>query len=134
MATFAEKLQKAMQTNNLTQTELSNLSGVGKSAISQYLSGKFEPRGRIRAKLEEVLGISFDDAGSVDTHKPFKFSTKPITLRKAARVMHMDEGKLAEEMETGKINIGTVYKSEGSSKRGFYISPKLFYELTGWYE
>ena len=133
MITFAEKLRNAMEKKDLNQTALSQLSGVGKSAISQYVNGLFEPRGKIKTKLEEVLGISFEDA-TVSVNEPFKFSTKSITLRKAARILHMDDQKLAEEMEAGKINIGTVYKTPGSNKRGFYISPKLLYELTGWYE
>ena len=37
---FGEKLKVLMRELDLTQSELSALTGVGKSSISQYLSGK----------------------------------------------------------------------------------------------
>lgn len=40
---FGEKLKVLMRDQGLTQSELSALTGVGKSSISQYLSGKNEP-------------------------------------------------------------------------------------------
>ena len=38
------RLRKAMEENGLSATELSKLSGVGKSDISYYLKGKYEPK------------------------------------------------------------------------------------------
>ena len=41
--TFADKLKNLMKDLDLTQSKLSDLTGIGKSSISQYLSGKNEP-------------------------------------------------------------------------------------------
>lgn len=41
--TFADKLKNLMKELDLTQSKLSDLTGIGKSSISQYLSGKNEP-------------------------------------------------------------------------------------------
>lgn len=40
---FAEKLKVLMGELDLSQSKLSDLTGIGKSSISQYLSGKNEP-------------------------------------------------------------------------------------------
>jgi len=120
-----------MDEKELNQTELSKLSGVGKSHISQYLSGKCEPRGKTRTKLEEALEMAFDDAVSMSP--PVAFSTRSISAREAARILHMDEQRLINEMESGKLNIGHVSRTVGSNRRSIYVSPKLLYELTGYY-
>ena len=41
--TFADKLKNLMKELDLTQSKLSDLTEIGKSSISQYLSGKNEP-------------------------------------------------------------------------------------------
>ena len=41
--TFSEKLKKAMQDLNISQKQLVGITGIGKSSISQYLSGKNIP-------------------------------------------------------------------------------------------
>ena len=54
---FAQNLKTTMNEQNLSQTDLSNLTGIGKSSLSQYLSGKNIP---YRRRLAEIaaLGIS----------------------------------------------------------------------------
>lgn len=38
---FKEKLEKVMHDLNIKQKQLSGMTGISKSSISQYLSGKF---------------------------------------------------------------------------------------------
>ena len=40
---FADKLQSLMTERGISQAKLSELTGIGKSSISQYLSGKNQP-------------------------------------------------------------------------------------------
>jgi len=121
-----------MNEKGLNQTRLSELSGVGKSHISQYLSGKCEPRGKNRTILEGALEISFDD-DIASMSQPSAFSTRSISVRGAARILHMDEQRLISEMESRKLNLGHVSRTAGSNRRSIYISPKLLYELTEYY-
>lgn len=134
MMNFAKELKEAMSKKNISLTELSSLSGVGKSNISQYLSGKNTPKETVKQKLSEALDYSFDEIGIQTLNYPFVFSTTTITTRQAARIMHMSEKNLCEQLQKGSIPIGNAYLSEGSSKWTYYISPKLFYEFTGWRE
>lgn len=58
MSSFAENLRAAMAERNLTQAELSKRTGISKSFISQYLSGKFKPREDKLSALAQALGTT----------------------------------------------------------------------------
>ncbi len=131
---FDVKLKDAMTKNNITLSQLSVISGIGKSSISQYLSGKNEPRDSVKQKLGEVLNYSFFEEEIEQENSPFIFSTSNITLRQASRILHMSEKTLGEQIQKKEIPIGYAYRKEGSDTWGYYISPKLLYEVTGWRE
>lgn len=56
----SSRLREAMNNKQLTAQELSNLSGVSKSSISQYLSGKTSPTNNNAAKIAQVLDVEID--------------------------------------------------------------------------
>ena len=58
MSSFAENLRAAMAERNLTQAELSKRTGISKSFISQYLSGKFKPREDKLSARAQALGTT----------------------------------------------------------------------------
>jgi transcriptional regulator with XRE-family HTH domain len=41
---FSKRLREAMEERNMKQVDLTKATGIGKSAISQYLSGSFIPK------------------------------------------------------------------------------------------
>lgn len=55
---FSKKLKKAMNEAGLSQAELSRESGLSKSTISQYLSGKFEAKPNNLKILSKTLNKS----------------------------------------------------------------------------
>lgn len=57
---FSKKLKLAMELNNITQAQLSRKSGLSKSSISQYLSGKFEPKSENLFILANALEVSVE--------------------------------------------------------------------------
>ena len=62
---FADELKKAMKRKGWKQIDVIELAAknghkLGKSQLSQYLSGKTEPRKDVRNMLAEILGISSD--------------------------------------------------------------------------
>lgn len=61
-----------------------------------------------------------------------KFSGGNIPVVEAARIMKKDQQFVRQGMIKGKLPIGTAFIKEGSSQYDFYISPKLFYEYTGY--
>ena len=48
IATFGDRLKEALKVNNMTQSKLSEISGINTSTISEYIKGKYDPsRSRI---------------------------------------------------------------------------------------
>lgn len=56
--TTRQRLREALTTRNMLPIELSRLSGIGKSAISQYLSGKVTPKQDKIYKLAQALKVN----------------------------------------------------------------------------
>ena len=55
-----------MSEQGISQAELSKLTGIGRSSICQYLSGKIVPAPDRKALIAEVLGVE-DGHPSVST-------------------------------------------------------------------
>lgn len=58
---FADTLKMIMGRRNMKSVELSRASGLSESIISEYLSGKKEPRGRQSIEIARALGVSLDE-------------------------------------------------------------------------
>lgn len=58
--TFSEKLQKLITENGLTQKKLAKITGLSKSAISQYVNGIHKPRKDKLIVLSESLKVDID--------------------------------------------------------------------------
>lgn len=61
-----------------------------------------------------------------------EFTGENIPVTTAAKIMKKDQQFIRQAMIKGILPIGLAYKKEGSSQHDFYISPKLFYEYTGY--
>ena len=55
---FKNRLNTAMSIRNMKQVDLVEKTGLGKSAISQYCSGVYEPKQRALYKLAKALDVS----------------------------------------------------------------------------
>ena len=55
-----------------------------------------------------------------------------IPVNVAAGIMKKDSQFVRQGMIQGVLPIGTVFKKEGSSQYDYYISPRLFWEFTGY--
>ena len=60
-----------------------------------------------------------------------EFSGENIPVVEAAKIMKKDQQFIRQGMIQGILPIGIAYKKEGSKQYDFYISPKLFWEYTG---
>lgn len=81
---FTNRLRQALEFRNMSQSELSRLSGIGKSAISQYLSGEYE------AKQEKIYLMS-----------------KPLNVN-PAWLMGFDVPMVGDEINRGIPIVGTI--------------------------
>ena len=58
MSIFSERLTEAMKLRGKKQVELVRLTGIGKSSISTYLSGEYEPKQSNAYKLASALNVN----------------------------------------------------------------------------
>lgn len=58
MASISERLREALNIRGMKQAELVAKTGIGKSSISTYLSGEYEPKQRNIYKIAQALNVS----------------------------------------------------------------------------
>jgi len=58
MKTLAERLQYALDIRNMKQADLANITHIGKSSISTYLTGEYEPKQKNIYKIANALNVS----------------------------------------------------------------------------
>ena len=58
MIDFCERLKEAMSIRGITQSELCELTGIPKSAMSQYISGAFKPKQQRTFFIAKALNVS----------------------------------------------------------------------------
>lgn len=57
---FSENLREAMYHKRINQVKLAQISGISKSAISQYLAGKNTPTKERQAEIAMAMGLRAD--------------------------------------------------------------------------
>lgn len=58
METISKRLKIALSIRNMKQAELCAITGIGKSSISTYLSGQYEPKQKNLYKIAKALNVN----------------------------------------------------------------------------
>ena len=58
MDSTANRIKQALHLRNMRQADLVNLTGIGKSSISTYISGEYEPTQKNIYKIAKALDVS----------------------------------------------------------------------------
>lgn len=130
---FGEELQKVMQEKGINASILSDLTGIGKSSISQYISGKHEPPDRRKEIFANKLGLPADYFKSEQSQQNDvirKNSVKGLTPIFIARLMHKSYEFVTKGLQDGIFPWGWAVKMP-SGQWDYYISPTKFTEYTG---
>ncbi|MCE5342640.1 MAG: helix-turn-helix domain-containing protein [Eubacteriales bacterium] len=129
---FAANLKNAMDERRMSQTELSALAGIGKSSISQYLSGKNVPKGTVLEKLAEALetsvGFLLEEADVTDSVRGTPMKNVPISL--AAAMLGKGEQFVRVSLQRGTAPFGFAVKVTGT-RYSYHISAKKLNEYLG---
>ena len=64
--------------------------------------------------------------------KNMDFNGYNISVAQAAKIMGKDQQYIRQGIIQGILPIGIAFKKQGSKQYDYYISPKLFYEFTGY--
>lgn len=127
--TFSEKLKNLMSELGLSQSKLSDLTGIGKSSISQYLSGKNEPSKDRKQEIARALGVQetyfemFEPAATVQHDGVVNV---PVLL--VAKLMGKSKEWVIQGLRDGVFQWGYAVKLTNWS---YFISSVKFTEYTG---
>jgi transcriptional regulator with XRE-family HTH domain len=125
---ISAQLKQAMTRRNITASQLSAATGIGRPSISQYLSGKNTPGKRFKALLAEALDVPpeyFDaEAGADEVGVP----NMPVS--QAAALMGKSPQFVRVALQRGVVPFGFAVKVSGD-RWSYHISPKRFYEYMG---
>lgn len=132
---YAQRLRRAMDKQGVSQSQLVELTGVGKSAISQYLAGKNIPSAQRSQVFAEALGIPAEyllDLESDDNLIEGRRTkdTLNVSVPEAAKIMGVTQEFLRESLINGSAPFGFGVVMPGNGRR-FFISAPLFYRYLG---
>lgn len=131
MNVFSQRLKKAMEQEQMSQSELSKVTGLGKSSISQYVSGKNIPSNSNLKVIASALNISAEWLeGRIDEPAPDTSHLKNLPVEIAAKLMGVGKQMLRQGLKNGIFPFGYAVKMP-SGKFRYYISPKKFSDFTG---
>lgn len=126
---FAEKLKKLMDELGLSQSKLSDLTGIGKSSISQYLSGKNEPSKDRKKEIARKLGVQEDYFDTFEAAATVQYDgaiNLPVPL--VAKLMGKSKEWIRQGLRDGVFPWGYAVKLKNWS---YFISSTKFTEYTG---
>ncbi len=127
--TFRDKLLFLMDEKELTQTEVSSITGIGRPSISQYCSGKIEPSRQRKRQMAVALGMDkyyFDDFAPVEKPERKTDINMPVSL--AAKLLGKSHDFVAIGLQQGVFPWGYAVKL---GRWSYFISPTKFTEYTG---
>ena len=130
---FATNLKAAMEERRVSQSELSALTGIGKSSISQYLSGKNIPKDAVKQKLAEALETSVDflDGKNVSSDvNSAGEALKNVPVEQAAKMLGKSKQFVRVALQRGIAPFGFAVKVSGD-KWSYHISPRKLNEYLG---
>lgn len=125
---FSDKLRNLMARENINQTELSNVTGISKSSISQYMGGSNKPKWANLRKMADALGVN--EAELLETKETIQIDEgKNITVEEAAKTMGKSKQFVRVGLQRGILPFGSAVKL--SSRWTYYISPARFNDYVG---
>jgi transcriptional regulator with XRE-family HTH domain len=133
MMNYSEKLRKVMQELGLTQVQVVDMTGISKSGISQYLSGKHEPSADKKKHIAVSLGLDPDYLNKSEASVVRISNDKGIQKilpEDVARVMGMNHQTVRKGLQQGVFPWG--YAIRTSERRWtYFINAKRFIEIEG---
>lgn len=126
---FSEKLKKAMQDLNITQAQLAELTGIGKSSISQYLSGKVVPTEERQINIAIELGLPGDYFGTKNSFLDFSnVKIQKLDVKEVARIMGHSQETVRQGIQQ-HIYPWAYGVLQKSGEWTYFINAKKFAEI-----
>ncbi|MFI3236782.1 MAG: helix-turn-helix transcriptional regulator [Lachnospiraceae bacterium] len=130
---FNEKLKKVMQELHINQSQLVGLTGIGKSSISQYLSGRNVPAEERQRDIAVSLGLDADYFTNIMPviSKPTNDGRIPkADVNAVAKLLGMNHHTVRQGLQQGVFPWGyAIHTSE--NRWVYFINEKRFREIEG---
>lgn len=117
-----------MAEKEMSQGELATLIGMGKSSVSQYISGKNIPKHDVQVKMAEVLDCTVEFLNSKVTGEECN-SVSRLTPEQASKRLGVSAQGIRVALQQGTAPYGYAWKVK--TKWSHHISPKLLDEYIG---
>lgn len=130
---FQTKLNDVLCSTGVTQTQLHRLTGISKSAISQYCSGKNTPSDDRQRDIAEALGLEPDYFKADDTVAAVPAADGKIarlTIREVSKLMGLSRAAIANGLQDGVFPWGYAVRGRGEGWV-YWINAKRFAEIEG---
>lgn len=128
---FKDKLNDVLCSAGITQSQLSGLTGIGRSSISQYCSGKNIPTEQRQREIALVLGLEENYFQQEDV-AAIKQSGKVarLTPEEVADLLGMSKSTIRAGLRDGVFPWGYAIHGSGG-KWVYFINAKRFAEIEG---
>lgn len=124
---FSNQIKKALIIAEFSQTELSKKTGLSKSSISQFVSGKNIPSKESLEKIANALECSSE---CLCMEADENVDTRNVSIANAAKRLDKSEQFIRVGLQTQRLPFGVAVKMPGG-KWSYHVSPKLLNEYIG---
>lgn len=114
----ASEMHERMTELGITAQELSEMTGIGKSSISQYLSGKITPPPKRMQLICEALKVEEDEKIS------------QLSVIEVSKLLRMNQQTVRLGLQQGVFPWGYAIKTS-ESRWVYFINRKRFEEVEG---
>ncbi len=129
---FKDKLKAVMKELNLNQAKLSAMTGIGRSSLSQYLSGKYTPTEERQEEIAAALGLSsdyfYEEVGVVKVN--CNATIKRLLPDDAAKLMGIAGSSVRKGLQEGVFPWGYAIPTS-ENRWTYFINAKKFAEIEG---
>lgn len=126
---FKDLLKSAMDVAGMNATALSAATGIGKSSISQYLSGKIVPPDKKKEHIALSMGLEADYFKKSEVKADIEINSSRMTVEQTAALMHKRTSFVRKGLQDGVFPFGYAVKVSGHYS--YFISKAKFTECTG---
>lgn len=129
---FADNLKVIMTEKGISQADLSKLTGIGRSSISQYLSGKNVPTPERKAVIAEAIGVQTEELDRPEVKIPMTEdrTIQKLPIEQAAKLMGMNHNTIRKGLKQGRFPWGYAIKTS-ENHWVYFINAKKFAEIEG---
>lgn len=120
ISTISKRMQEAMEAKDIKQAELCRATGIGKSSISTYISGDYEPKQTNLYKIANALGVSIAWLSGYDV--PMRTSEKQKDLSAVSNIILPQATKVPI---LGSIAAGSPILAEENIEEYLYMDRSL---------